>query len=126
MGVLTAGDVAMMRGIQADLYHDTCKIGVHTEAANSYGEPVPTWTYGTSLSCGFGPTGGRESNRDDGTILVTDAAVRLPLDTTITTKDKVQITHRHGEELDTALIFGVAALPKRGPSGLVVLLKAVS
>ena len=125
-------DLAQMRADQADSLHDTCVILSHSESQDSFGEMVSSWTSGTSLACGFEPTGGKERPRSGGsthpagTLLVVDARLRLPLTVSLGVKDKVRITHRYGEALAVPLTFGVAGLPRRGASGLVVDLQEVS
>lgn len=126
MTVVNSQDLARMRADQADSLHDTCVILTYSESQNGFGEMAGSWTAGAALACGFEPTGGREKPRAGGDTLIVEGRLRLPLTTTIGTRDRVRITHRHGTALSPALTFDVAGLPRRGPSGLVVDLREVS
>ena len=44
-------------------------------------------------------------------------AIRLPLDTVVTAKDRIQITQRFGVEI-TSLTYKILGAIRRGPSGL--------
>jgi hypothetical protein len=110
---LTAFGVA-----QTDHYNDTCQVGILSESQDSTGFPVPTYTYGTAIECGFNPIGGRERESADKTVLRSDAQVRLPIGTVISQKDQVKIITRHGSTLSPSETYQVSSLPKRGPSGL--------
>ena len=70
--------------------------------------------------------GGDERKQADGTLLVVDAIVRVPIATTVTELDRVKITKQHGSTLGTALVFSVVGKPKRGPSALVIDLQRVT
>lgn len=104
---------------------DTCIIQAYSATPDTYGDPVPTYTDGAAIACGFDPTGGRESWRPDMTALHVDATVRLPIATTLDTRDRIKITKRFGVAI-TAIVFEIVGLPQRGPSGLVVELVKVT
>ena len=126
MSDFTSADLSRMQATQQTAMQDTCKVAPRVTTANALGEPAYTWpTYGDAIDCGFNMKGGRERTRRDGTILITDGLVRLPIATAVNVTDRIQITHRFGVEI-TALIFDVIGTPMRGPSGLQVELKAVS
>ena len=112
-----------MRADQTSHYNDTCVIQTLSTARDTTGAVIPTYTDGSAISCGFEPTGGTERKAADGTAVITDATVRVPIGTTVTAKDRVKITKRHGTTLGTALVFGLASEPQRGPSGLVIELR---
>jgi hypothetical protein len=122
---LSTLELSTMRADQADYFHDTCKIGTATEAQGANGEVTTTWAYGAATACGLQMTGGRERKRSDGTVLVVDATLRLPIGTTIDAKSRVQITKRHGTALASPLYFMVVGYPKQGPSALVVDLEEI-
>ena len=122
MSTLSTVELTQMRADQANHYNDTCVIQTLSTARDTTGAVLPTYTDGSAISCGFEPTGGTERKAAGGTAVITDATVRLPIGTTVTAKDRVKITKRHGTSI-TALVFGVAGEPQRGPSGLVVELR---
>ena len=111
-----------MRADQAGHYNDTCIVQTLSTTRDSTGAVLNTYPDGSAISCGFEPKGGTERKAADGTAVITDATVRVPIGTTITAKDRVKITKRHGTSI-TALVFGVASEPQRGPSGLVIELR---
>lgn len=118
--MLTANDRAMMRGIQSDLYHDTCIVETYSAgSSDSWGlGGQPTYTEGTSISCGFTPGRVREV-MDNGQVIINEPKLRLPLTTTVTNKDRIKVTHRWGTELATAEVYAIRGIT-RGPSGLVL------
>jgi len=124
-GALSTLELSQMQSDFDGLYNDTCQIGTPTEAADSAGEMIRSYTYASAISCGIEMTGGKERARADGTRTVIDATLRVPVDTTITVEYRVYVTKRHGSTLDTAITFEVVGYPQQGPSGLVVELQAV-
>ncbi len=127
MTLLDANDLAMLRADQALSFLDTCQIAPVVETAATGGELVESWpTYADAVACGFEPTGGRERRRGQGTILITDATLRLALGTTITARSRVKVTKIKGETLSTPLYFGVVGSPRQGKTALVVELEEVS
>jgi rhamnose transport system permease protein len=75
---------------------DTCQIGVYSRTFDSFGEPVPLYTYGAAIVCGFDPKGGQENWRRDMTPVHIDATIRLPIDTALETTDRLKIITRFG------------------------------
>jgi hypothetical protein len=122
----TTADLSRMQSTQQAAMQDTCKIAVRVATVNVLGEPVYTWpVYGSAIDCGLNMRGGRERERQDGTILITDGLLRLPIATTVNVTDRIQITHRFGVAISPTLVFDVVGEPMRGPSGLQVELKSV-
>jgi len=112
-------ELARMQATQNAAMQDTCQIGAYTAgSAGTYGMVAVTYTYGDALSCGLEHLSPREMlpSTDAPTI---DARIRLPVGTTITSRDLVKITYRYGVELGTAQVYQVVGPPRRGPSGLV-------
>lgn len=104
---------------------DTCTVDVYTDAgADAYNNPNPTWVAGAEQPCGFMTTKDDEGN-EAGHVPVRDARVRLPISASVTSKDRITITKRHGVAV-TAVTYAVVGTPKRGPSGLVVDLELVT
>lgn len=126
--VLSADELTGMRTTATESMPDTCKILTASETADGYGQMVTTWSTGSAIACGFGWPGRMdgERRRANGTILVVAATLRLSLGTAVAVKDKVLITHRLGTAITPNLTFGVAGLPRQGPTGIVVDLEEVT
>ena len=90
---------------------DSCKIGARTATANTYGEMIETYTYGDETDCAIEYTHSAEVQRGEGTILAIDARLRLAYGSTITHRDRVQLTYRAGTALGTAQTFEVVGYP---------------
>ncbi len=116
-GLQTAQDVHMM---------DTCTIDVYTDAgADAFGNPNPSWVAGVAMACGF-RSDVIDEELDTSNVPIIDAKVRLPIGTTINPQNRITITKRHGVTLSPSRRFEIVGEPKRGPSGLVLDLKAVT
>lgn len=102
---------------------DTCLI-MHFDGSemDDYGHPQPAYSVCTETRCGFDPTASREVMADTAVVL-TDARLRLPLDTEVDPKDRVKVTHRYGRELSSQPAYEIVGEPMAGPSGLVLDLK---
>lgn len=130
MRPFSAGELSGMRATQEGAMMDSCLVLAYSPGApDSFGGlSNPTYTPGDPIPCGYNPTvksGNRESVLENKTVLGTNAELRLPVDTVIGPRDRVQITHRHGEALGSPITLEVAGPIKRGPSGLVVDVKKV-
>lgn len=112
MTLVDAKDLAVMRADQTLGMYDTCKIGAYTAPSTSGGSP--SYSYGAAIACRFVPGANGESRTAKMTVVVTPARVRLPMGTTVTAKDRVQITHRFGVALGTALEFNAQGQPSQG------------
>ena len=118
MDAFATAELSGMQGTAEESMMDTCFLGVWSSGrADAYGQRVETWTPGSPFACGFNPKGGREVNAGEATPIITDASVRLPIDTALDRKDRVQITHRFGVAI-TAQTYEIIGEPRRGPSGL--------
>jgi hypothetical protein len=128
--MLTAGELAQMRGVQGATMMDTCTLRVWAATLDDYGNEVDTLTDRTGVACGLDVTGGiaaRENRRADGTIATICATLRLSIEDGegLTAKDGVTITHRNGELLTPALAYGIDGYPQRGPTGVTLKLVEV-
>ena len=124
MDAFAAAELTGMQDTAEESMMDTCVVLVWSSgSSDAFGQPVETWTAGDAIACGFNPKGGREINASAGggiaaaNPILTDASVRLPIDTTLDRKDRVQITHRFGVAI-TAQTYEIIGEPRRGPSGL--------
>lgn len=116
---LSTVELTQMRADQAAHFNDTCVIQTLSTARDSTGAIINSYSDGSAIACGFEPAGGSEGRTDEKTGVTTDAIVRVPIGTAVTAKDRIKITKRHGTSI-TALVFGVASEPQRGPSCLVI------
>lgn len=120
---LIDGDLAMFREAQEAQMPDTCVTYARSEGApDARGVRTPTYTPRAILSCGLAYRTSESHNADD-TRNFSDAEMRLPWDSTITTLDHVEVTHRHGTALVPTLTFEVVGTPMYGPSAVVVRLR---
>lgn len=119
-------ELAGLQAAQEAHHMDTCTIDVYTDAgADAFGNPNPSWVAGSALACGFQPSVPDEE-LDASHVPVFDAKLRLPIGTTVNPQNRITITKRHGVTLSPSRTFEIVGEPKRGPSGLVVELKAVT
>ena len=125
-------DLDFLREAQTDHMQDTCSIlSFSAGTANEFGE-YDTATYATTITtrCGLdmNPQFGAnflEGAGEQYTKIVYDAMLRLPREVELKETDRIQVTHRFGEALDTALTYEVVSPILRGPSGIRVRLKKV-
>lgn len=103
---------------------DVCELlSYATIGTDSHGLPIEAYvTTGTSV-CGLDLRSSREMINAE--MHVYDARLRLPAGTDISGMDRVRITERYGETLETALEFDLLGEPLIGPSGLVCNLRNV-
>lgn len=118
-----------MRTVQVSAMMDTCTLRVWTPTVDDYGTEIEGYTDTIGVACGLDVTGTRqkERRRQDGTIAMIAAVLRLSLDDgeALTAKDRVTVTHRNGEALSPALAYGIDGAVERGPTGVVVRLVEV-
>lgn len=120
-----ANDLANMRTTQDDHMMDECKLQVYSRTFDAFGDPVDTWTPATSsIICGLDMKAGNEIDRTTMTTINYDAILRLPINTVLDPKDKIQITKRFDESI-TALMYEIVSPIQRGPSGIRILLRKV-
>lgn len=123
----TAGQLARMQAAAVASMWDTCVRLVYSGSQqDDYGRDIAVYTpQSPALVCGFNATAHREVMVDS-QVALTDAVVRLPIDTVLSNLDRIRITHRHGVALTDAVDYEILGEPARGPSGLVVLLRLVT
>jgi len=118
--MLTATDLAQMQGVQVDSMMDTCDILTYTAGAiNAYGKPAPaTWvSSGIPTECGFGYIRSTSSIEASDQVATMRTVLRLPLDSVVTTKDRIELTHRFGAEI-TSEYYKILGKIRRGPTCL--------
>lgn len=124
MRPFTSDELDRMQSTQEGAMQGTCNILVYSSMTDDYGNPKAVYTAGGDVECGLEHVQPKEA-QDTGEVPMIDARLRLPIDTEIDERDRIQVTHRFGEELDSPQVFEIAGPVKRGPSGLVLLLKVV-
>jgi cytochrome b len=68
---------------------------------------------------------GSEKHTKEGTIILYDAIIRLPIGTVVNAKARIKVTKRFGEVLATPVVYNVAGPDYRGVSGMRLLLKRI-
>jgi len=122
--VFSAGELSAMQDHQENHMMDTCAIQAVSVSGDTFGQQVESWPVdGDDLSCGLDMRPGSERREPDKTILEYDATIRLPLGTTIDVRDRIKVTERFGETLDTPLVYEIIGPVQQGPSGIRLLLK---
>ena len=129
MRALTSEERTNMQATQDSAMLDTCVLLTHSEGeTDEYGISEDAFSASNPLSCGFNDTPGgsfREVMQDAQVVMI-DAQLRLPIDTDVSHRDRIKITHRYGEPLASAPVFEIVGVPHRGPSGLLLKLRLVT
>lgn len=125
MRKFSSSELDSMARTQQSAMMDQCLIFAHsTGTANVYGKKVDSYGAGVPSVCGYDATASAEVLQ--GTEVATvDAAIRLPVNTVIDDRDRIQLVRRFGRTV-APLMFDVVGLPEMGPSGLVVKVKRVN
>ena len=125
MRTFTAGELVRMRAVQDGAMQDTCRVLAYSSTPDAYNNPEATYTPGPEISCGLEMVSPDEVQAS-GHVPLIDALIRLPIDTILDERDRIQVTKQYGETLDTALTFEIVGPARRGPSGLYLDLKLVT
>ena len=120
----TTTELDRFRTTQDSAMMDIGVIQTFTEAADTFGQMIRTWTDGDPLEMGIDTRPGSENRSDEMTIVKEDATARLPIDTTVEIRDRIKVIMRHGEAIEP-IIFGILEEPRRGPSGILLRLQRV-
>ncbi len=129
---LSTLELSQMQSDNEDHMMDTADIYTRTDTLDSYGQPVPTWTKGDTISCGFGFSPFKFRSRELSTYgaeetseILVRARVPLSYQNTLTTNDRLRLTHLKGVALTPAQDYDVQGFLETGPSAVVVNLKRV-
>ncbi|MCZ2155736.1 MAG: hypothetical protein LC114_17865 [Bryobacterales bacterium] len=133
MMIFATNDLTNMRTAQTEHMQDFGRVLSYAAGTlNEFNEAdAPTYTESVGTRCGLdmnpntGRNRGGEYASQDMTRIQYDAVVRLPLDVVVKETDRFQVTHRFGEELDSALTYEIVSPIIRGPSGIRLVLKKV-
>jgi len=112
-------DLAGMRITQDLSMLDLCDIMTYTAGAiNDYGKPVPaTWVSSGTTECGFGYIRNVNSAEAPDQVATMRTVLRLPLDSVVTTRDRIELMSRFGEEI-TSEFYRILGEIRRGPTCL--------
>lgn len=123
---MNALDYTRLKSTAESSFFDTCKIGTIT--ADTWGGAdtnADAATYGSAVACGFAYAPKGEA--DNGSAAADfDAVLRLPVGTTVASKDRIQMTHRCNVALDAAEYYEVVGKPALGQSALVLEIKLLT
>lgn len=127
--MLSANDLAAMRAVQETAMMDTCVVLSYSDGAtDDYGKPQLTHLPNAAIACGvrylqrnYARSG---EAMDDVGLFAT--SIRIPLETPLTNKDRIKVTHRFGEALDAAVVYEIAGEIRRGPTCLTVEVRKVT
>lgn len=123
--IFSAGELSDMMGAQEAHMMDTCLIAEPTVTTNEYNLTSESWNWSaaTESICGFD---GHPSKELLDQVPFSEAVVRLPKETTISTRARLRITERFGESQVSPVTYEAIGAPRLGPSGLLLWLKQVT
>jgi hypothetical protein len=106
---------------------DTCQVLEYNGmVTDDYGQPSPDYFLRWPvIVCGYDGSAHVEVMQETQVVL-TDAVVRLPIDTVLDNRDRITITKRHGVALAAMPTYEIIGEPARGPSALVLGLRLVT
>ena len=106
---------------------DVCIIQTATETPDAVGGMTQTWTDGDAIACGLRFTSERRQETIEvaGVRYDVDATIRVSLDTVVEPGDRIKVTRRYYGTLETAWLFEVLGVARRGPSANVVKVRQI-
>ena len=104
---------------------DTCLIAEPSKTTDRYNLTVNDWDWDAAeeSDCGLNLNPSQELLDQ---VPTSTAVMRMPLETVISSKARVRVTHRFGVPLQAAITFDVIGTPRPGPSGLMIWLTTVT
>jgi len=118
------GEYADLRAAAQAAMRDTCQIGTRsTPTGNDPG--AVTWTYATAIPCGLSVMT-RGETVDGAQATLTDAVLRLPWGTAITSSNRVKLSTQAGVTLSPAPVYAVQGEPYQHVSNVQVRLARVT
>lgn len=125
MNHFTPTELQRMQDAQDGAMQDQCVIlGYVTGERSPYNTPNEEWVEAGSSVCGV-KEGSRSEVMDGTEVVLADAELRLPIDTSIDRRDRIQVTHRYGVAVEP-VTYEIIGKPRRGPSGLQLMLREVT
>ena len=111
---------------------DTAVIYTRDDTLDSYGQPRPTWTEGATIPCGFAFSPFKFRSRElaiygaeETSEILVRARVSLDYRDSLSTKDRLRLTHKFGVALTTGEDYDIQGFVEYGPSAMIVNLKRV-
>jgi hypothetical protein len=123
MSEIFTGEYSDLRAAATASMRDKCKIGTRIASATVDPSNV-SYTYGTEKSCGLLIKTRGELAADGSQATLTDALLRLPWGTAITSTDRVQITEQGGDAKTD--VYAVDGAPYQSLINVTVRLKRIT
>ena len=126
--MLTAAELAGMSDTADASMMDTCTIQTATVTYDAVGGAVETWSNSAATPCGVRFTSERRAETIEvaGVRYDVDATIRVSLDTSVSTTQRVRVTHRAGTALTTPWVFEVLGVVRRGHTANVLKVRYVA
>lgn len=120
--MLTANELDGLEATANESMLDTCVVQTATIAYDSVGGALRTWSDGAVTACGVRFTSERrpESMELAGVRYDVDATIRLPLDVSVMTLQRLKVTKRAGRALLVPWVFEVLGIARQGQSANVI------
>ncbi len=127
MNPLSADELSRLQDAADASMLDTCSILRWGGVVGDYGKTRPTFTPEPPIACGYNSTAQREVMAGTQVVL-TDAVIRLNIDTELDARDRIKVQSRFGVALEASEqpTYEILGEPRRGPSGLQVYLRRVT
>lgn len=129
---LSTLELGQMQADNESYMMDTAIIMTRSDVVDKYGQPIITWTPGTTIPCGFAASPFKFRSRElsvygaeETSEILVRARVSLDYRDSLSTKDRLRLTHKLGVLLATAEDYDIQGFVEHGPSAMVVNLKRV-
>lgn len=109
-------EITRIEATAENTFFDECTVDAYSETYDSYGDILKSWIPGSGIECGFQALNGTETIRGEIVVTNLDAKIRLPIDTVISSQDRITINKRNGVVI-SGIQYGVENI-SRGVSCL--------
>jgi len=124
--MLSSSDITDMRETQTESLMDVCHFQTRAVEKNSFGETIESWSDAPAdIACGLDTRPGRETRKNNMTVTVYDAVLRLAIDNAPSETQRISIIKRNGENVPP-LIYEIVSPVQRGATGNRILLRRVT
>jgi hypothetical protein len=123
--MLSESTLDAMRRLHDSALFDTCVRMVYAAGTGDYGYGSPTYTAGATLSC-LVTTITQDEALGSTQVRAGDVNIRLPRGTTLDHKDRLKVTHLHGDALPVAQTYEIVAGPQTLHTGVMVIGRLVT
>ncbi len=93
---------------------------------DAYGKPQPSYRMGSEIPCAYIPLRAQEIRPYGTETALVEGTLLVPLDTSITNRDRVQMTVRLGDALPSPLVFTIIGMPVPGLVAIVCMVRSVA